>query len=57
MSASVLELLSFTLFNELLHPQHCFSYLAALVLTLGAYRREQAAAYARLQQEIRSGWD
>jgi len=34
MSASVIELLSFTLFNELLHLQHWFSYLAALVLSV-----------------------
>ena len=34
MSASVIELLSFTLFSEPLHPQHWFSYLAALVLSV-----------------------
>ncbi len=34
MSAGVIELLSFTLFNELLHLQYWFSYLAALVLSV-----------------------
>lgn len=34
MSAGIIELLSFTLFNELVHLQYWFSYLTALVLSV-----------------------